>query len=80
MKKVFSALAILALGLPAAATPRLVVNPSESMVVVPGLEELGPSRLSTVQFCAKEVGVDHYRDLQTDSEFEGMESCLIEMT
>ena len=57
-----------------------IVNPNEPMVVVPGLESIGPSRISTVEFCAGEIGIDDYRDLQTDSEFEGMEACLIEHT
>ena len=57
-----------------------IVNPGEPMVVVPGLEFLGKSRISTVTFCAKDAGVDDYRDLQTDSEFEVMESCMRENT
>ncbi len=80
MTKVFSALFVLALATPSLATPRVIVNPNEPMVVVPGIEFLGQSRISTVEFCAKQVGVDDYRDLQTDAEYEGMESCLIEMT
>ena len=80
MKKLFLALTALTLALPAAATQLTVVKPNERMVVVPGIEFVGPSRLSTVTFCAKQVGVDDYRDLQTDAEFEGMESCLLDMT
>ena len=75
MKKVFSALFVLAL-----ATPRVIVNPNEAMVVVKGLEFLGASRISTVTFCAHEVGVDSYHELATDSEFEGMHACLVEHT
>ena len=62
------------------AKKRSRVNPDEAMVTVPGLEFLGASRLSTVQFCANDIGVDNWRDLQTDAEFEGMEVCLKEMT
>ena len=80
MTNLISALLTAALALPASATPRVIVNANEQMIVVPGLEMLGPSRVSTVQFCASEVGVDDYRDLQTDSEFEGVEACLREMT
>jgi hypothetical protein len=80
MKKLLLTVSILALATPALATPGLIVNPGEVMVTVPGLEFLGASRLSTVQFCSNEVGVDNYRELATDSEFEGMESCLIEHT
>jgi hypothetical protein len=57
-----------------------IVNPAEPMVVVPGLEFVGPSRLSTVEFCAGEVGVDNAFELITDAEFEGMEACLVEHT
>jgi len=56
-----------------------IVNPDEPMVQVPGLENLGPSRLSTVQFCSEIEGVN-WQDLQTDSDFDLMESCLIEHT
>jgi len=80
INKLFALLSTVALATPAAATPRNIVNPGELMVVVPGLEFLGYSRISTVEFCAKQVGVDDYRDLQTDSEFEGMHACLVEMT
>ena len=80
MKKLFALLTYTVLALPAGATPVAVVNPNEPMVTVPGIEFVGPSRISTVTFCAQEVGVDDYRDLQTDSEFEGMEECLKEMT
>ena len=80
MTKLFAFLSVLTLSGSALATPRLIVNPDEAMVTVPGLEFLGASRLSTVQFCANDVGVDNWRDLQTDAEFEGMEVCLKEMT
>ena len=68
--------AVLALPVP----PRTVVNPTESTVVVPGLEYLGASRVSTVRHCAQQTGVTNYNKLVTDSEFESMESCLIEHT
>jgi hypothetical protein len=80
MKKFLSTLFVLALATPSLATPRVIVNPNEAMVVVKGLEFLGASRISTVTFCAHEVGVDSYHELATDSEFEGMEACLVEMT
>lgn len=80
MNSLFAVALSALLGIAGAATVRPVVNPDERMVVVPGIEYLGESRISTVRFCAKQVGVDDYRDLQTDSEFEGMEACLIEHT
>jgi hypothetical protein len=80
MKKVLFSLFTLALATPSLATPRVIVNPNEAMVLVPGIEFVGPSRISTVTFCAKQVGIDDYRDLQTDAEFEGMHACLVEMT
>ena len=80
MKKLLSVLTLLTLATPSVANTREVINPNEAMVLVPGIEFVGPSRISTVTFCAKQVGIDDYRDLQTDSEFEGMHACLVEMT
>lgn len=59
---------------------RDVVNPGEPMVLVPGLEWLGKSRLSTVTFCAKDTGSGNWQQLVTDLQFDRMEACLIEMT
>ena len=56
-----------------------IVNPSEPMILVPGLEFLGYSRISTVEHCAEIVGTD-YTQLITDSDYTQMESCLIEHT
>jgi hypothetical protein len=81
MKKTLLAAAALLLALPASATPvRLIVEPYEQMVVVPGLEILGPSRISTVKWCQKVEGVKDWRNLITDSDFDLMEACLIEHT
>ena len=80
MKKLLLALTTLTLAVAPGALAYEVVAPHEPMVLTPGLERLGPSRVSTVVFCANQVGVDDYRDLLTDSEFEGMEICLVEMT
>ena len=81
MKSLLTAIAIASLSiLPAAATPeRKIVGYDELMVLVPGLEELGYSRISTVEFCSEITGTD-YTNLITDSDFESMESCLIEHT
>lgn len=57
-----------------------IVNPDEVMVVVPGLENLGPSRLSTVQWCQKIEGTNNWQSLITDADFDLMEACLIEHT
>jgi len=57
-----------------------IVEPNEQMVIVPGLEHQGPSRISTVRHCAELNGVDNWRALITDSEFEGMDACLTEHT
>jgi len=59
--------------------PHPVVAPSEPMVSVPGLEFLGESRISTVRHCAAITHTD-WRNLQTDSDFENMESCLQDFT
>jgi hypothetical protein len=50
------------------------------MVLVPGLEKLGPSRISTVTFCAKEIGNAKWQELVTDLHFDRMEACLIDLT
>ncbi len=82
MTKILSALTLVALTLPAGATPtvREVVNPNEPMVVVPGLEKIGPSRISTVEFCQEIYGVQDWRQMVTDSELDGMWECLLEHT
>lgn len=85
LKQLTVALATLALALPTAALAapeRRVVNPGELMVLVPGLEELGYSRISTVEHCAGLNGIqgDGWMELVTDSELEGMDLCLREHT
>ena len=62
-----------------AVASRVIVSPSEKMVIVPGLEFVGASRISTVEFCAAQTNTN-WRNLLTDSDFESMEKCLIEMT
>ena len=79
MNKLFAILSTLALALPASATPvRLVVKPYEPMVVVPGLEKMGPSRISTVLHCQNLEGLSDWRSLATDSDLSQMEDCLAE--
>ena len=41
---------------------------------------IGPSRIESVSFCLKDVGVDRYQDLMTDSDFSEFESCLLDLT
>lgn len=82
MHKLLATLALIATtALPATATPtqREIINYDEMMVLVPGLEYLGYSRITTVEHCSEIVGTD-YTDLITDSDFEQMEQCLIEHT
>jgi hypothetical protein len=63
------------------ATPqREVIAYDEMMVLVPNLEFLGFSRISTVEHCAEVADVADWMNLTTDSEFEVMEACLIEHT
>ena len=77
-----AAATILPLGGNAIASPiqREIVNPDELMVLVPNLEFLGYSRISTVEFCAEIENISDWTNMITDSELEGMESCLIEHT
>jgi hypothetical protein len=81
MNKLLTAIAAAVFtAVPASATPeRVIVNAQEQMILVPGLEELGYSRISTVLHCSDIVGTDHL-SLITDSDFELMEQCLIEHT
>ena len=69
-------IALIPLGTAAALT---IVNPTERMVYVPGLSYMGASRISTVEFCAKQTGTN-WQQLITDSDFESMESCLADNT
>jgi hypothetical protein len=77
-----AAAAVLSLGGNAMATPiqREIVNPDELMVLVPHLEFLGYSRISTVEFCADIENISDWANMLTDSEFQGMEYCLREHT
>jgi hypothetical protein len=49
-------------------------------VLVPNLEYLGYSRITTVEHCAEVVEVKDWTNLMTDAEFEGMEGCLEDHT
>ena len=62
--------------------PLPVVAYEEMMVLVPGLEGHGYSRITTVEHCAALNGVqgDAWMELLTDSELEGMEACLVDLT
>jgi hypothetical protein len=41
---------------------------------------IGPSRIESVSYCLKDVGVDRYQDLMTDSDFVNFEHCLLDLT
>ena len=57
-----------------------IVEPAEPMVLVPGLEFLGYSRISTVEFCAEIEQVEDYSNIITDEDLLNMEACMIEHT
>ena len=57
-----------------------IVDPEEPMVIVPGLEHHGWSRVSTVQHCQYLTGAADWQELMTDSELEGMDACMHEHT
>ena len=83
MRITLFALATLAIGTAALAVPvplHPVVDPTEPMVVVPGLEYLGQSRISTVRHCVTLTGAKDWRNLITDSDLESMNQCMIEHT
>ena len=83
MKITLFAIATLAMGNIALAVPtppHPVMYPSEPMVVVPGLEFLGESRISSVTHCVTSTGANDWRNLITDMELQSMESCLRDLT
>lgn len=82
MKTILTALALIATTvLPASATPeRRVVNYEEMMVLVPNLEYLGYSRITTVEHCATLTQTADWSNMITDEDLVLMENCLIEHT
>ena len=57
----------------------ITAEDGEAMVFVPGLEWMGPSRISTVEFCVETQGTNAWQNLITDSDYELMEGCLLEV-
>ena len=53
------------------------VKPNGLMVNVPNV---GPSRVESLNYCIKDVGVDKYQDLITDSDFVNFERCMLDLT
>ena len=83
MKTTLFALVALAVGSAALAVPvppHPVVSPTEPTVVVPGLEFVGASRISSVRFCVQQTGAKDWHNLITDSELESMHKCLVDLT
>ncbi len=83
LTKFISALAlVLATAIPAGATPTQleVIAYDEMMVMVPHLEHVGYSRITTVEACAEWNNITDWTNLITDEELYGMEACLIEHT
>ena len=83
MKFSLFALATLVMGNVALAIPvpsHTVIHPHERMVVVPGLEYMGASRISSVRHCVTSTGVRDWRNLITDSDLESMHNCMADLT
>jgi len=83
LKKLIVAIAISAsAAMPAGATPtqREVIAYDEMMVLVPHLEHVGYSRISTVEACAEWNNINDWTEIITDEDLLNMEGCLIEMT
>jgi hypothetical protein len=83
MRTTLFAIATLVMGNVALAIPvppHPVVNPTEPTVVVPGLEFLGASRISSVRHCVSQTGANDWRNLITDGDLESMHRCLSDLT
>lgn len=83
MRTTLFAIATLVMGNVALAIPvppHPVVNPTEPTVVVPGLEFLGASRISSVRHCVSQTGATDWRNLITDGDLESMHRCLSDLT
>lgn len=78
MNALISTLTAILTAIPVGAKSFPIVNPTEQMVIVPGLEFVGASRLSTVKHCATLTGTTDWQNLITDSDFEMTRDCLIE--
>ncbi len=48
--------------------------------LVTNVPNVGLSRVESVSYCLKNVGVDRYQDLMTDSDFVNFERCLQDLT
>ena len=83
MKFSLFAFATLIMGNVALAIPvpsHTVIHPHERMVVVPGLEYMGASRISSVRHCVSQTGATDWRNLITDSDLQNVELCLRDLT
>jgi hypothetical protein len=78
-KAILTALAGLALSLPALAAPvpHPVVAPHEAML---NIAPYGPSRISTITHCLSEVGVTNHEDVITDTQVEVFYHCMKDHT
>jgi hypothetical protein len=59
----------------AALLPLQPLSPLDNGLMT-NVPNIGPSRIESVSFCLKDVGVDRYQDLMTDSDFVNFEACL----
>jgi hypothetical protein len=66
----FSVILLAAVSTPSAIDNGLMTN----------VPNIGPSRIESVSYCLKFVGVDKYQDLITDSDFSQFEGCLTDLT
>jgi hypothetical protein len=57
-----------------------VSAPAVDNGLMTNVPNIGPSRIESVSYCLKFVGVDKYQDLITDLEFVGFERCLQDLT
>jgi len=62
----------------AALLPLQPLSPLDNGLVA-NVPNVGLSRVESVSYCLKDVGVDRYQDLITDSDFVNFEACLLSL-
>jgi hypothetical protein len=57
-----------------------IVNRAVDNGLMVSVPNVGLSRVESLNYCLKDVGVDKYQDLITDSDFVNFERCMVDLT